>query len=141
MNQPCRLVSVAAALVLSACVIGDGDEAGGDEDAEHVEDGDYGTTEQALSGANGVNLNGVNLNGVNLNGVNLNGVNLNGVNLNGTSVSSVSVGANGLTLVKSTGTVSGAGAVGAKLTGQLSNGGTLQLRVQAASLLPGSIWG
>jgi len=136
-NASC-LVSLVAAVAAAACIVGDQDEAGVDEAGV---DEEVGTTEQALAASNGVNLNGVNLNGVNLNGVNLNGVNLNGVNLNGTAVTGVSVGANGLTLVKSSGTVSGAGAVGARLTGQLSNGGTLQLKIQAASLLPGNVWG
>jgi hypothetical protein len=137
MHHSSGLMAVVAALSLSlslsACVIEVGDDGGGDEDVE--------ATAQELSTTNGVNLNGVNLNGVNLNGVNLNGVNLNGVSLNGTAVSGVTVGAAGLTLLKSTGPVSGAGAVGARFTGSLSNGGTLQLKIAAASLLPGNAWG
>jgi hypothetical protein len=59
-----------------------------------------------------VSDNGVSLNGVSLNGVSLNGVSLNGVSLNGTSLDAAKI-------------------VGSKWSGQLSDGSSLRLRIDA----------
>jgi hypothetical protein len=103
---------------------------------------------------NGGNLNGGNLNGGNLNGGNLNGGNLNGGNLNGSSANLVGftfdlttvtgVTVNGasiqgawidngtLSAMRSDGAVlSGQALVGAEMTGKLSNGQTVTLRLDA----------
>jgi hypothetical protein len=90
----------------------------------------------SLVATNGVGLNGVGLNGVSPNGVGLNGVKLNGVGLNGISLNGVGlngVGLNGTQLYGTDGltgaTISGFGFVGADLTGILSDGTTLPLRI------------
>lgn len=90
-----------------------------------------------LKAANGVSLNGVSLNGVSLNGVSLNGVSLNGVSLNGVSLNGVSlngVSAEGGSISGWSGSSSktGTALVGALMTGLLSDGSTVQLRIDAA---------
>ena len=116
---------------------------------------ELGETDQSVVVANGVSLNGVSLNGVSLNGVSLNGVSLNGVSLNGVSLNGVSlngvslngVSLNGVSLngVSLNGTRSDSGeqitiaSVGPQLTATLSNGDTLQLRIDGATLV-GDLW-
>ncbi len=119
-----------------------------------TDDASWGEIDQHVEISNGVSLNGVSLNGVSLNGVSLNGVSLNGVSLNGVSLNGVSlngvslngVSLNGVSLngVSLTGTRSDSGevisiaSVGRQLTAALSNGETLQLRIDAASQLTGA---
>jgi hypothetical protein len=89
---------------------------------------------------NGLNLNGINLNGLNLNGLNLNGLNLNGLNLNGLNLNGV--GLQNVALLGSSlqGTEPGDGNLatdvqltGAKLSGQLSNDTSAELRIDSVS--------
>jgi hypothetical protein len=98
---------------------------------------------------NGVSLNGVSLNGVSLNGVSLNGVSLNGVSLNGTAINGVSlngvslngVSLNGVSLngVSLNGvSLNGTDFIGAHLTASLSNGGSLELRIDDIAALAGA---
>ena len=112
---------------------------------------DFGESGHTVVVANGVSLNGVSLNGVSLNGVSLNGVSLNGVSLNGVSLNGVSlngVSLNGVSLdgvsldgVSLDGTRSDTGdqvtitAIGPQLTATLSNGDTLQLRIENATAI------
>ncbi|MDQ3369237.1 MAG: ADYC domain-containing protein [Myxococcota bacterium] len=92
---------------------------------------------------NGVSLNGVSLNGVSLNGVSLNGVSLNGVSLNGVSLNGVSLNGVSLNGVSLNGTRTDnsehitLSSVGPQLVAALSNGTTLQLRIDAATQLTG----
>ncbi len=100
---------------------------------------------------NGANLNGANLNGANLNGANLNGANLNGANLNGRSLNQplVSVDYAGawrsgaFDAVWLEGSVfhgwwsgrhlSGKDFMHARFTGNLGDGGRVELRVEAVT--------
>jgi uncharacterized protein YjbI with pentapeptide repeats len=83
---------------------------------------------------NGVSLNGVSLNGVSLNGVSLNGVSLNGVSLNGVSLNGVSLNGTVLAGLTTTGqVVTGTDFVGAALTASLSDGQTIELRIESAA--------
>jgi hypothetical protein len=99
-----------------------------------VDEETVGDTEQATTTSNGVSLNGVSLNGVSLNGVSLNGVSLNGVSLNGVSLNGVTLHA-----VTSGGPpLSGTTPVGSTWIGALSNGASLQLRIDSAQRGSGS---
>jgi hypothetical protein len=93
--------------------------------------------EGALRSANGMHLNGMHLNGMHLNGMHLNGVALNGMHLNGTQLSGVRLEATSLLAVREDGsTLSGAQLVGAEFSASLSNGGSLQLRIDAVGFAP-----
>jgi hypothetical protein len=69
---------------------------------------------------NGTSLNGTSLNGTSLNGTSLNGTSLNGTSLNGTSLNGTSL--NGTSL-------NGTDFIGAHMTAGLSNGQTIELRI------------
>ncbi|HKE16508.1 MAG TPA: ADYC domain-containing protein, partial [Kofleriaceae bacterium] len=71
----------------------------------------------------GMSLNGMSLNGMSLNGMSLNGMSLNSSELSGELASGEAV--------------FGAGMVGAHLSGVLSDGSTLPLRIDSARTLPG----
>ncbi len=87
-----------------------------------VESGtELGATGQAVVHDNGSSLNGVRLNGVRLNGVRLNGVRLNGVRLNGSELSAVEGGV----------AVPEGELIGSTWSGELSDGDTLPLRIDA----------
>jgi len=85
---------------------------------------------EATNGAslNGASLNGASLNGASLNGASLNGASLNGASLNGASLNGASL--NGLELVGSTFEADDVDdLVGAILVGELSDGRTMNLRI------------
>jgi hypothetical protein len=85
---------------------------------------------------NGVSLNGVGSNGVSLNGVSLNGVSLNGVSLNGVSLNGISLNGTVFTTLSTTPPLKGADFVGAVFIGDLSDGSTLRLRIDAMAQSP-----
>src|SRR4051812_36428548 len=91
--------------------------------------------DQAVTGDNGVSLNGVSFNGVSLNGVSLNGVSLNGVSFNGVPLNGVSVNGVSLNGVSLNGvslngvSLNGTDFIGAELSGELSTGAALPLRI------------
>ncbi len=105
-------------LALPACSLG------------QLED-DVGTDQSEIISGNGRSLNGVSLNGRSLNGRSLNGRSLNGVSLNGVSLNGSELGA----ITADGQPVSGTGLVGATMAGQLSDGGTLPLRIDSAASL------
>ncbi len=80
---------------------------------------------------NGVRLNGVRLNGVRLNGVRLNGVRLNGVRLNGVRLNGVRLNGSELTAVDGGVAVPESELIGSTWSGELSDGDTLPLRIDA----------
>ena len=115
-------VASLAAIALGGCAVDQlGDE--GDEVSE--------TSHEVLT-TNGISLNGISLNGISLNGISLNGISLNGISLNGISLNGISL--NGTTLYgtqMTTQTLSNS--VGSKWTASLSNGTTLQLKIDSAT--------
>jgi hypothetical protein len=86
-----------------------------------------------LDTTNGISLNGISLNGISLNGISLNGISLNGISLNGISLNGVTLSGSTLVAVSSkTGkTLSGSQLAGASLSGLLSNGTSLQMRIDS----------
>ncbi len=89
---------------------------------------------------NGISLNGISLNGISLNGISLNGISLNGISLNGTSINGISlngislngISLNGISLngISLNGiSLNGTDFIGAHLSGWLSNGDSLELRI------------
>jgi hypothetical protein len=132
---------LAPALLFAACVT----------ESEAIETN---SIDQDLTGDNGVSLNGVSLNGVSINGVSLNGVSLNGVSLNGVSLNGVSINGVSLNGVSLNGvslngvslngvslngvSLNGADFVGAHLTASLSDGGSLDLRIDDIDALDGA---
>ncbi len=92
---------------------------------------DTGETSQEVVSSNGISLNGISLNGISLNGTSLNGISLNGISLNGTSL-------NGSTLNGSLTSSGQTAKVGSKWTGTLSNGTTLDMRIDSAAQGTGS---
>jgi len=85
---------------------------------------------------NGMSLNGMSLNGMSLNGMSLNGMSLNGMSLNGMSLNGMSLNGTWLSGTLNGTRISGARLVGTTLNGLLSNGGTVQLRIDAVSTDP-----
>ncbi|HKE18455.1 MAG TPA: ADYC domain-containing protein [Kofleriaceae bacterium] len=102
-----------ASLVLSGCVLGEPDDDYIDDSAAE----DVGETTQEVMANNGMSLNGMSLNGMSLNGMSLNGTQLTGKKASGA-------------------TVTGAQLVGARMVGTLSDGSTLDLRIDSAATLP-----
>jgi ADYC domain/Pentapeptide repeats (8 copies) len=101
-----------------------------------LDGGPESTLQPANGWLNGVSLNGTTLNGVNFNGVSLNGVSLNGVQLNGAVIDGVAVpqllelrGAELVAFPAGGGMLGGEDLEGTALTGELSNGGALQLEI------------
>jgi hypothetical protein len=89
---------------------------------------------------NGISLNGISLNGVSLNGTAVNGISLNGISLNGTAVNGISlngtavngISLNGISLngISLNGiSLNGTDFIGAHMMAQLSNGDSLELRI------------
>jgi hypothetical protein len=120
---------VSFVLSLGACAIGE----------EPVEVGN--TSEEIVSPngmtLNGMTLNGMTLNGMTLNGMTLNGMTLNGMTLNGMTLNGMTLNGSELTGVAGDVPVDGEELVGAKVNGELSNGGTITLRIDGAKkLLP-----
>jgi ADYC domain len=126
-------LSLLSCLALSGCVMeefDDIDDSGEEEWAEGEEE--IGETEQAVLSTNGMSVNGMSVNGMSVNGMSVNGMSVNGMSVNG-----MSVNGSQLVGVKSNGVpVSGTGFVGALMTGNLSNGGTITMRIDAAQTLP-----
>jgi ADYC domain len=112
------------------------------------------TMDQGILAANGVSLNGVSMNGVSVNGVSMNGVSMNGVSMNGVSMNGVSVNGvsmngismngvsmNGVSLngVSMNGiSMNGTDFIGAHFTASMSNGGSLDLRIDDIDPLAGT---
>lgn len=124
MNLNVRFALLASLIAASGCL------AGGDED-------EPGQVTEELINPNGVSLNGVRLNGVRLNGVRLNGVRLNGVTLNGVNVTGVTIQNTKLIGTKGGSQIHDKDFVGAQLTGMLSDGTTLPMRIDSATTLSG----
>lgn len=125
MNVNLRCALLASFIAASGCLAG----------GEDVEPGQV--TEQLVN-PNGVSLNGVRLNGVRLNGVRLNGVRLNGVTMGGVTVTGVTVKSTKLDGTKAGKNVHDRDFVGAQMTGTLSDGTTLAMRIDSATQLSGS---
>jgi ADYC domain/Pentapeptide repeats (8 copies) len=136
-----QILKLVPALILTACVT-------------EPADVETGTVDQGLTGDNGVSLNGVSLNGVSVNGVSLNGVSLNGVSLNGVSLNGVSINGVSLNGVSLNGvslngvslngvslngvSLNGTDFIGAHLTAALSNGTSVDLRIDDIAPLTGA---
>jgi hypothetical protein len=69
---------------------------------------------------NGISVNGISLNGAAVNGISLNGISLNGISLNGISLNGISL--NGISL-------NGTDFIGAHMKAELSNGDSMELRI------------
>src|SRR4029079_7056948 len=88
---------------------------------------------------NGISMNGISVNGISVNGISVNGISVNGISMNGISVNGISV--NGISV---TGTavngisVNGTDFIGARMFAQLSNGDSLELRVDDIAPLDGA---
>jgi hypothetical protein len=83
-------------------------------------------TATSESGQEATSTNGVSMNGVSMNGVSVNGVSVNGVSVNGPTLTGIQT---------KTGLSYTASSIGAKFTAALSTGGTVTLRIDAASAL------
>jgi hypothetical protein len=105
--------------------------------------------DQALTGDNGVSYNGISLNGISYNGISYNGVSFNGVSYNGISFNGISfngISYNGISYngVSYNGisyngiSYNGTDFVGAHMTGMLSNGDSLDLRIDDVTPLDGA---
>jgi hypothetical protein len=150
------LLAALASTALAGCVLGEADDVDM-SDMEEVGESSYEvvtTNGMSLNGMslngmslngmslngmslNGMSLNGMSLNGMSLNGMSLNGMSLNGMSLNGMSLNGMSLNGTALTGRTASGqTLSGSALVGARLKGLLSNGGTLDLRIDTAATLP-----
>lgn len=88
-----------------------------------------GQTEQDMISLNGISLNGVSLNGISLNGTSLNGLSITSVNVNGTSATNKPVVAGSTTAPPWT----TAALVGSTWNATTSAGGTIKLRIDAAT--------
>jgi hypothetical protein len=96
------------------------------------EDDTTGIVEQASTTTNGISINGISINGISINGISINGISINGISING----------GGLTGVDADGDpLSGADMVGAMLTAQRSDGGSVSLRIDDAYLVTPDAWG
>jgi len=92
-------------------------------------DEDVAAVEQQLVVNNGTQLNGLHLNGLHLNGLHLNGLHLNGLHLNGTAIKGVTLqGTLFFGSLDGTTPLAGFDFVGAKATGVLSDGSTIEMR-------------
>jgi hypothetical protein len=102
------------------------------------------TRDQGLTADNGTSLNGTSLNGTSLNGTSLNGTSLNGTSLNGTSLNGTSLNGTSLNGTSLNGTslngtsLNGTDFIGAQMTGTLSNGDTIDLRIDDIAPLTGA---
>jgi len=116
-----NLITLASSCALAACAV----------DATVATS----TTEEDLIAANGTSLNGTSLNGTSLNGTSLNGTSLNGTSLNGTSLNGTSLNGTSLNGTSLNGTslngtsLNGTDFIGATMTGTLSNGASITLRI------------
>jgi hypothetical protein len=111
-------------------------------------------TVDALTANNGISVNGISLNGISVNGISMNGISVNGISVNGISVNGISVNGismngisvNGISVngISLNGTavngisVNGTDFVGAHMFAQLSNGDSLDLRVDDIAPLDGA---
>jgi len=82
-----------------------------------------------------INPNGVRLNGVRLNGIELNGVRLNGVTLGGSTVTGVNIQNSQLVGTTGGATIKGQSWASARFIGNLSDGTTINLRLDSAQTL------
>jgi hypothetical protein len=120
---------VASMIVLSACT--------SDPDTQTA------AASGALTGDNGISVNGISVNGISVNGTSLNGISVNGISVNGTSVNGISVNGisvNGTSIngISVNGiSVNGTDFIGAHLTAALSNGESLELRIDDVATLTG----
>jgi hypothetical protein len=88
---------------------------------------------------NGTSLNGISLNGISLNGISLNGTMVNGISLNGTSVNGISLNGISLNGISLNGiSLNGTDFIGAHLSGLLSNGDGLDMRIDDIAPLDGT---
>jgi uncharacterized protein YjbI with pentapeptide repeats len=119
------------ALLLGGCLTEFDDGEPGESEVESA------ITENNGISLNGISLNGISLNGISLNGISLNGISLNGISLNGISLNGVSIRDTQLQGRKASGaSVTGAALIGATLKGQMSNYGTIDLRIDSSATLP-----
>jgi hypothetical protein len=121
---------VASMVVLTACV-SDPDSA--TTTASAALTGDNGISVNGISvngiSVNGTSLNGISVNGISVNGISVNGISVNGISVNGTSINGISV--NGIS-------VNGTDFIGAHLNAALSNGESLELRIDDVGALDGA---
>src|SRR5262245_62264294 len=80
---------------------------------------------QAIDGDNGLSVNGISVNGISVNGISVNGISVNGISVNGISVNGTAV--NGISVNGIS--VNGIDFVGAHMFAQMTNGDSLELRV------------
>jgi hypothetical protein len=139
-----RVVPYALLLIpLPGCALMAGDDLGSDDGAEAV-----GELTAPFISYNGVSLNGVGLHGVSpegvpLDGIALAGTSIGGMTLDGMSIDDVRIEGSELTGIVGGEVLGGDDLVGARMSGILSDGHTLPMRIEWAELLPGpsdDIW-
>jgi hypothetical protein len=123
-----RAIYAPALLVLSLCAAC---SKSAESDVEEEEGS--GKEASALTSTNGIQLNGIQLNGIQLNGIQLNGIQLNGIQLNGIQLNGIQLNGTTLSGTLVGAAVSGEALIDATMTGALSNGGTVTLRVDAVT--------
>jgi hypothetical protein len=119
-------LSLLVAMPLSAC---DLDDSGEYDDIELDEE--IGETTQEVLTSNGMSINGMSINGMSINGMSINGMSINGMSING-----MSINGSQLSGLQSNGQpIFGTGFVGVRMTGTLTSGASVALRVDSAQTL------
>jgi uncharacterized protein YjbI with pentapeptide repeats len=122
--------------------------------AQDLPEAQVATTEQAMISINGIAINGISLNGIAINGSSLNGIAINGIAINGVSLNGIAINGVSLNGIAINGTslngiaingtsingiaINGTDFIGAHLSAALSNGGSLELRIDDIGPLSGS---
>jgi hypothetical protein len=102
-----------------------------------------GTVDEALTANNGISFNGISFNGISFNGKSLNGISFNGISFNGISFNGISfngVSFNGKSLngISFNGvSFNGTDFIGAHMSGTLSTGDAMDLRIDDITSLDG----
>jgi ADYC domain/Pentapeptide repeats (9 copies) len=101
------------------------------------------TVTEALDGDNGISFNGISFNGISFNGISFNGISFNGISFNGISFNGISfngISFNGISFngISFNGiSFNGTDFIGAEMKGLLSNGASVELRIDDIAPLDG----
>jgi hypothetical protein len=110
------------------------------------EEGELSQATEALTAFNGVSLNGTSINGTSINGTSINGTSINGTSINGTSINGTSINGTSINGTSINGTsingttltspgLSPSDFTGSTWSADLSNGETIQLRIDGSAPL------
>jgi hypothetical protein len=117
---------------LSGCALVAGDDLGSEDGG-----GSIGKQTAAFISYNGGSLNGVDLHGDGLSGIALAGMSLGGMSLGGVTIDGVTVDGSELTGIVDDEVIGGDQMVGARMSGVLSDGRALPMRIESAELQAG----